>query len=44
VDVPQQVLKWVDAFVAKDRLSSHLLPAIAQLQERGPVPPHLFDA
>jgi CheY-like chemotaxis protein len=44
VDVPEQVLKWVDAFVAKDRLSSHLLPAIAQLQERGPVPPHLFDA
>lgn len=44
VDIPDQVLKWVDAFVAKDRLSSHLLPAIAQLQERGPVPPHLFDA
>ena len=44
VNVPEKVLKWVDAFVAKDRLGSHLLPAIAQLQERGPAPPHLFDA
>jgi CheY-like chemotaxis protein len=44
VNVPEQVLKRVDAFVAKDRLGSHLLPAIAQLQERGPAPPHLFDA
>ena len=31
-DVPQQALKSVDAFVAKDRLASELLPAIAQLQ------------
>jgi len=44
VSVPEQVLKWVDAFVAKDRLSSHLLPAIAQLQGRCPAPPHPFDA
>ncbi len=44
VNIPEQVLKWVDAFVAKDRLSSHLLPAIAQLQGRCPAPPHLFDA
>ncbi len=44
VNIPEQVLKWVDAFVAKDRLSSHLLPAIAELQERCPAPPHLFDA
>jgi CheY-like chemotaxis protein len=43
-NIPEQVLKWVDAFVAKDRLSSHLLPAIAELQERCPAPPHLFDA
>jgi CheY-like chemotaxis protein len=43
-NIPEQVLKWVDAFVAKDRLSSHLLPAIAQLQERCPAPPHPFDA
>ena len=33
VDVPEQALKWVDAFVAKDRLATKLLPAIAQLQE-----------
>jgi CheY-like chemotaxis protein len=32
-DVPKQVLEWVDAFVAKDRLASQLLPAILQLQE-----------
>jgi CheY-like chemotaxis protein len=32
VDVPKQVLKWVDAFIAKDLLASQLLPAIAQLQ------------
>jgi len=44
VNIPEQVFKWVDAFVAKDRLSSHLLPAIAELQERRPAPPHLFDA
>ena len=33
-DVPEQALKWVDTFVAKDRLASELLPAIAQLQLR----------
>ena len=44
VNIPQRVLKWVDAFVAKDRLGSQLLPAIAQLQGHGPGPPHRFDA
>jgi CheY-like chemotaxis protein len=44
LNIPDQVLKWVDAFVAKDRLSSQLLSAIAQLQGRCPAPPHLFDA
>ena len=44
VNIPEQALKWVDAIVAKDRLSSHLLPAIAQLQGRCPVPPHRVDA
>jgi len=34
VDVPEQAFKWVDAFIAKDRLANQLLPAIAQLQER----------
>jgi CheY-like chemotaxis protein len=33
LDVPEQTLKWVDAFIAKDRLASQLLPAIARLQE-----------
>jgi CheY-like chemotaxis protein len=31
VDVPEQALKWVDAFIAKDCLASQLLPTIAQL-------------
>ena len=25
-DVPEQALRWVDAFIAKDRLASQLLP------------------
>ena len=37
VDVPRQVLKLVDAFVAKDQLASQLLSAIAQLCESAPV-------
>ena len=40
VDVPEQALQWVDAFIAKDHLASQLLPAIAQLHERAlPLPP-----
>ena len=39
LDVPEQALKVVDAFVAKDRLSSHLLPAIAHLHGGGHIPP-----
>jgi CheY-like chemotaxis protein len=35
VGVPQQALKQVDAFLAKDRLASQLLPAIAQLRGCG---------
>jgi CheY-like chemotaxis protein len=34
VDVPEQALKWVDAFVAKDRLASQLLPAITQVAQK----------
>jgi hypothetical protein len=34
LDVPEQAMKLVDAFVAKDRLASQLLPAIAQLHRR----------
>ncbi len=44
VDVPEQALKWVDAFVAKDRLASQLLPAIAQLHEGRSTPPPSYDA
>jgi CheY-like chemotaxis protein len=33
VDVPEEALDLVDAFIAKDRLASQLLPAIAQLQD-----------
>ena len=32
VDIPEQTLDRVDAFVSKSRLASHLLPAIAQLE------------
>ena len=31
VDIPEQALKWVDPFIAKDCLASQLLPTIAQL-------------
>jgi CheY-like chemotaxis protein len=34
-DIPEQALKLVDAFVAKDRLASQLLPTIAQLHGSG---------
>ena len=44
VDVPEQALKLVDAFVAKDRLATHLLPAIAQLQGCRSVSPPPYDA
>ncbi len=43
-DVPEQALKWVDAFVAKDRLASQLLPAITQLHGRGSMPSRACDA
>jgi len=35
VDIPEQALKWVDAFIAKDCLASQLLPTIAQLYGYG---------
>ena len=44
VDVPAQALKWVDAFVPKDRLASQLLPAIAQLHGGRSTPPPSYDA
>jgi CheY-like chemotaxis protein len=43
MDIPQQALKLVDVFIAKDHLASQLLPAIAQLHG-GWVPPPSCDA
>ena len=42
-DIPEQVLKSVDAFVPKDRLASQLLPVIAQLYGCGSIPPNPCD-
>jgi len=44
VDIPEQALKSVDAFVAKDRLASQLLPTIAQLHGSGGLSLHPYDA
>ena len=41
VDVPEQALELVDAFIPKDCLASELLPAVAQLHGRGS-PPSAF--
>lgn len=44
-DVPKEALSLVDAFIAKDQLSSHLLPMIAQLHDDGPASTSLgYDA
>jgi CheY-like chemotaxis protein len=43
LDVPEQAMKLVDAFVAKDRLASQLLPAIAQLHRRGSTAQPSYD-
>ena len=42
--VPEQTLNLVDALVAKDRLASQLLPAIAHLHGYGRIPPPSYDA
>jgi CheY-like chemotaxis protein len=44
VDIPAQTLNLVDAVVAKDRLASQLLPAIAQLQGCGSTSSRSYDA
>ena len=44
VDVPEQTLHLVDAFIAKEHLASELLPAIAQLHGCGWIPPTPYDA
>ena len=43
VDVPEQALRVVDAFIAKDGLASQLLPMIAQLYACGSMPPPSYD-
>lgn len=43
VDIPEQALKLVDAFITKDRLASQLLPVIAQLHECGVNPTPSYD-
>jgi len=43
VDVPKQTLKLVDVFIAKDRLASQLLPAIAQLHGCGSTSSPSYD-
>jgi CheY-like chemotaxis protein len=44
LDIPEHVLKGVDAFVAKDRLASHLLPTIAQLHGGRSTPALSYDS
>ena len=43
-NVPEHTLNLVDALIAKDRLASHLLPAIAHLHGCGRIPPSCCDA
>jgi len=42
--VPESALSLADALVAKDRLASQLLPAIAYLQGSGRISPPSYDA
>jgi DNA-binding response OmpR family regulator len=44
VDVPEQALKLVDAFMAKDGLAIQLLPMIGQLHGGGSMPRPPYDA
>ena len=44
LDIPEQALNLVDAFVAKDRLASQLLPVIAHLHGCGPTFTPSYDA
>jgi len=43
-DIPEQVLKSVDVFVAKERLASQLLPAITRLHGCERISPPAYDA
>ena len=44
VDVPEQALKLVDAFIPKDSLASQLLPAIVQLYGCRSISPPSYDS
>jgi len=44
VDVPEQALKVIDAFVPKGCLTSRLLPAIERLCGSELLPSHPYDA
>jgi CheY-like chemotaxis protein len=44
MDVPEQALNLVDAFIPKDRLSSQLIPVIAQLRGCTFDPPISYQA
>ena len=44
VDLPEPVLKWADAFIAKDNLASQLLPMISQLHGSGSTALSSYDA
>jgi CheY-like chemotaxis protein len=44
IDVPEQILNLVDAFIAKDSLASQLLPMIAQLHRCGSTSSPSYDA
>jgi len=44
VDIPEQALKLVDAFIAKDCLSSQLIPVIAHLRGSTFDPPISYQA
>jgi two-component system alkaline phosphatase synthesis response regulator PhoP len=43
VDIPEETLALVDAFIDKNLVASHLLPTISALVGRMPVPPQMSD-
>ena len=44
VDVPEEALKLVDAFISKDSLASDLLPTIVQLHRSRSTTPPSYDS
>ncbi len=43
LDIPEEALRLVDAFIAKDHLSRQLVPAIARLQGFDSLPQSAYD-